>query len=130
MKRFAWIALLAAVAFVAAPALAGEGCGAHDAKNTETASVAAGTELTMTGWVTDSNCGAKNANANGKDCIKSCAKNGAKLVFFSEGKMYSIDNQDLAMKHVGHPVKLTGIMGDDRTVKIVSMEQVKDDKQA
>lgn len=132
MKRFACIVLVAAVALVAAPAFAGGDCGAaHGTKAaTQAANVAPGTEMTMTGWVTDSNCGAKNANAKGKDCAKACAKNGAKLVFFSEGQMYSIDNQDLALKHVGHPVKLHGVMGDDQIVKIKSMEEVKEDKQA
>jgi len=79
-----------------------------------------------TGWITDETCGAKNANADGKACALKCAKNGAKLVLYVEGdkKLVGLDNQDEAMKHVGHPVVVTGTL-DGNTIKVQKIEEKK-----
>ncbi|HKY32053.1 MAG TPA: hypothetical protein VJV23_05905 [Candidatus Polarisedimenticolia bacterium] len=81
---------------------------------------------TWSGWITDETCGAKNANADGKACALKCAKNGAKLVLYVEGdkKLIGLDNQDEAMKHVGHPVVVTGTL-DGETIKVQKIEEKK-----
>ena len=80
-----------------------------------------------TGWITDSHCGAKGANAkHTADCVAKCAKEGGKVVFFNEGdkKLYGIDKQDEAMKHVGHEVKVTGTLEGDQ-IKVSSFDMAK-----
>ena len=78
------------------------------------------------GWITDEQCGAKNANADGKACALKCAKNGSKLVLYVEGdkKLIALDNQDEAMKHVGVPVTVTGTM-EGGTIKVQKIEEKK-----
>jgi hypothetical protein len=49
---------------------------------------------------------------------------GSKYVFVSSGKVYNIENQDLALlqEHAGHTVRLTGEMkGDTITVSKIVM---------
>ena len=79
-----------------------------------------------TGWITDENCGAKNANAEGKGCALKCHKAGAKLVLYTEGdkKLVGLDNQEEAAKHVGHPVVVTGTLDGD-TIKVSKIEEKK-----
>src|ERR1035441_5458594 len=53
------------------------------------------------------------------DCALACVKDGGKYVFVTNGKVYNIENQDLALlqEHAGHRVRLTGEMkGDTITV--------------
>lgn len=71
----------------------------------------AGEKATWTGWITDESCGAGGAKAEHKACAKKCADNGAKLVFYNNAdkKIYTLDKQDLAKKHVGDEVKVTGV---------------------
>lgn len=48
------------------------------------------------------------------------AKGGGKYVFFSKGKVYEVQNQDLKdlQVHAGQTVKLTGELGSDgKTIK-------------
>jgi uncharacterized protein DUF5818 len=77
-----------------------------------------------TGWITDSHCGAKGANAkHTADCVKKCAHEGGKVVFFNEGdqKLYGLDKQDEAVQHVGHQVKVTGTL-DGENIKVDTIE--------
>lgn len=76
-----------------------------------------------TGWITDENCGAKGAKAEHADCTKKCADDGAKLVFYNaaDEKIYKLDNQDLAAKHIGHQVVVQGDVDGD-TIKVASIE--------
>ena len=80
-------------------------------------------EKTSTGKISDSMCGAshakmmaehKNAKTD-RDCTLACVKGGGKYVFISDGRVYNIENQDLALlpDHAGHTVQLTGAMKDD-----------------
>ena len=110
MKRnaIAMIAVVALVAALAVPALAG---GAKDVK--------------LVGWVSDSCCPAKNANAEGKSCIMECHKNGSALVFFSEGKTYKLADEKPAMANIGYEVVVTGTVSEDGTLKIASIEPSK-----
>jgi hypothetical protein len=63
-----------------------------------------------------------------RDCTLACAKAGAKYVFVTGGKVYSIANQndpDL-QTHAGHTVRLTGEMkGDTITVSKIVMPAAK-----
>jgi hypothetical protein len=76
-----------------------------------------GDEVALTGWITDSYCGKNNANADGKDCTLRCYKDGAKLVLFAKDKLWELDNQELAESHVGHEVKVIGVV-DGSTIKV------------
>lgn len=79
-----------------------------------------------TGWLTDEQCGAKGAKAEHADCAKKCAEGGAKVVFYNtaDEKLYTLDNQELALKHVGHEVKVTG-EADGTNIKVASIEPAK-----
>ena len=79
------------------------------------------------GWITDSFCGAKNANAEGAGCAKDCYKKGAKLELVADGKTYQISDQKAALEHVGHEVVITGTLDND-TIKVVKIEAAKKDK--
>lgn len=109
MKRngLALIAL-AVVVGLALPALAG-----------------AAKDVKLVGWVSDSCCAAKNANAEGKSCIMECHKNGSALVFFSDGKTYKLADEKAALGHIGYEVLVTGTVSEDGTLKISSIEPTK-----
>ena len=81
---------------------------------------------TWSGWITDENCGEKNANAEGKGCALKCHEAGAKLVLFVDGekKLVGLDNQDEAARHVGHPVVVTGTI-EGGTIKVTKIEEKK-----
>ena len=76
-----------------------------------------------TGWITDEHCAAKGAKAEHSDCAKKCYDKGAKLVFYNAGdeKIYTLDNQDLASKHIGHEVKVKGEV-EGTAIKVASIE--------
>jgi hypothetical protein len=84
-------------------------------------------EQTWTGTISDSMCGVshKAMEHGGKktdahECTVACVKGGAKYVFVSKGKVFDIENQDLAglEEHAGHTVKLTGdLQADKKTIK-------------
>jgi hypothetical protein len=76
-----------------------------------------------TGWITDSKCGAKGAKAEHKECALKCAKSGEKLVFYNndDQKLYALDNQELAKKHVGHEVTVEGTADDQGNIKVASI---------
>lgn len=103
MKNFAAPILAAAVLLAAAPAFA--------------------EETTVQGWITDSFCGKNNANAEGKSCILACAKKGADLVLYADGKLYKISDKKAAMEHVGHEVAVTGVVEKD-SIKVSKIEAV------
>jgi len=86
---------------------------------------------TIKGWITDSDCGAKNANASPESvkCIKDCVKGGAKLELISDGKAYQLSDQKSAMDHVGHEVVVTGTVDKD-TIKVAKIEAADSKKKA
>jgi hypothetical protein len=102
MRKLASLSLVFAIALVlAAPSFAAE---------------------SWTGWITDSHCGAKGANAkHSKACVEKCAKDG-KVVFYNNAdqKLYDIDKADLALEHVGHEVTVTGTL-DGSSIKVDSI---------
>lgn len=80
-----------------------------------------------TGWITDEQCAAKGAKAEHADCAKKCLENGAKLVFYNTGdeKIYTLDNQELAAKHIGHEVKVQG-EAEGNAIKVAAIEAAAD----
>ena len=104
---------LAAALFSILPALAATGEGGS---------------VQVTGWIVDEWCGQANANAQGKECSLDCHKKGAALVLFEPKakKLYRLDNQKEAAKHVGE-VTVTGKIEGD-SLKVARIEPARDGK--
>jgi hypothetical protein len=79
-----------------------------------------------TGWITDEHCGEKGAAASHKSCALKCAGKGIALVFYNSAdkKLYKIDNQELAKKHIGSEVVVNG-EADGDSIKVASIEDSK-----
>jgi hypothetical protein len=91
--------------------------------------VAVAKEGAVNGWVVDSKCGAKMANANGADCVKKCLAAGAKLAFVPDGTqdVLIVDNPDSLKGHEGHHVAVTGNTDKDKkTIHVDSFKMVAD----
>jgi cellobiose phosphorylase len=96
--------VVAAILFAATMAMAGDG--------------------SWTGWISDSQCGAKGANAKARECTIKCVKeHGAKYVFVNDAdhKVYMIDDQDKVADHAGHHVTVKGTVEGD-SLKLASIE--------
>ncbi len=81
----------------------------------------------VNGWVVDSKCGAKMANANSADCVKKCLAAGAKLAFVPDGTqdVLIVDNPDKLKGHEGHHVAVTGNTDKDKkTIHVDSFKMV------
>ena len=79
---------------------------------------------TVNGYVSDSKCGAKGANAKAAACTKKCIQAGAKMVVVTDGdqKVLTVDNPDVLSGHEGHHVAVTGeVTGDSIHVDSVKM---------
>lgn len=87
-------------------------------------------QATLKGWIADSFCGAKNANAAGAQCTKDCYAKGAKLVLVADGKTYNLSDQKLALQHVGHEVAVTGTIDKNGNVAVAKIEAVEGKKKA
>jgi hypothetical protein len=74
-----------------------------------------GKSETVKGWVTDSACGAKGANAAAMECTKKCLAKGAKMVVVTDGdqKVLMVDNPEALKDHIGHHVTVTGEVNGD-----------------
>jgi hypothetical protein len=72
----------------------------------------AGDASTVNGWISDSKCGVKGANANPgtAECTKKCIAAGASMVVVTDGdqKILTVDNPDALKGHEGHHVAVTG----------------------
>jgi len=79
------------------------------------AALAAAKDMTWDGWISDSKCGAKGANAAHAACAKKCIDAGEKpvLVTDKDQKVVGIDNPDAVKGHEGHHVQVTGTMNDN-----------------
>jgi hypothetical protein len=85
---------------------------------------AADQSATVNGYVSDSMCGAKGANASHAACMTKCLGKGAKAVIVtdSDSKVVNVDNPDVLKGHEGHHVAVTGEMkGDSIHVESVKM---------
>jgi triosephosphate isomerase len=81
-----------------------------------------------TGWISDSQCGAKGANAQAGECTTKCVKeHGAKYVFVNDAdkKVYAIDDQDKVAAHAGHHVVVKGTASGD-AIKLSSISMAAD----
>ena len=79
---------------------------------------------TVNGYVSDSKCGAKGANAGAAECTKKCLQAGAKMVVVTDGdqKVLAVDNPDKLTGHEGHHVAVTGtVKGESIHVDSVKM---------
>lgn len=84
----------------------------------------AGSAQTVNGWVADSKCGVKGANASAEACTKKCIAAGASPVVVTDGdqKVLNVENPDSLKEHYGHHVAVTGhIDGDKIHVDSVKM---------
>ncbi len=79
----------------------------------------------MTGYISDSHCGAKGAKEGHAECVTKCVKeHGAKYVFVDDKdhKVYNIADQSKVADHAGHHVTVQGkVEGDTLTVDSISM---------
>jgi hypothetical protein len=88
------------------------------------AALAMAADSSMTGWISDSQCGAKGANAKARECTIKCVKeHGAKYVFVNDAdhKVYAIDAQDKVADHAGHHVTVKGTVEGD-SIKLDAIE--------
>ncbi|HEX3321141.1 MAG TPA: hypothetical protein VHR84_10600 [Terriglobales bacterium] len=71
---------------------------------------------TVNGWVSDSKCGAKGANAGAADCTKKCLEGGASMVVVTDKdqKILNVDNPDALKDHIGHHIAVTGHVEGDK----------------
>jgi len=71
---------------------------------------------TVNGWVSDSKCGAKGANAGAEECTKKCIGKGASAVVVTDKdqKVLTVDNPDSLKDHYGHHVAVTGHVDGDK----------------
>jgi hypothetical protein len=76
----------------------------------------AGDAQTVNGWVSDSKCGVKGANAGAAECTKKCIKAGASMVVVTDGdqKILTVDNPDALIGHEGHHIAVTGHVDGDK----------------
>jgi len=71
---------------------------------------------TVNGWVSDSKCGVKGANAGAAECTKKCIAAGASAVIVTDKdqKVLTVDNPDAVKGHEGHHVAVTGHVDGDK----------------
>lgn len=76
----------------------------------------AGDAQTVNGWVSDSKCGAKGANASAEACTKKCIAAGEKpvVVTDTDQKVLAVDNPEALKDHYGHHVAVTGHIDGDK----------------
>jgi hypothetical protein len=76
----------------------------------------AGDAQTVNGWVSDSKCGVKGANAGAEACTKKCIAAGASAVIVTDKdqKVLAVDNPDALKGHEGHHVAVTGHIDGDK----------------
>jgi hypothetical protein len=70
---------------------------------------------TVTGWVSDTKCGAKGMSEKHADCAKKCIAAGEKmaLVTDSDKKVLAVENPDALAGHEGHHVSVKGTVSGD-----------------
>jgi len=79
---------------------------------------------TVNGWISDSKCGVKGANAGAEACTKKCIEGGASPVVVSDKDqaVLKVDNPEALKEHYGHHVAVTGhVNGDTIHVDSVKM---------
>lgn len=81
----------------------------------------------MTGWISDSKCGAKGASAAHAGCAQKCIASGEKPVFVSDSdkKVMAIDNPDAVKDMIGQHVDVTGSVTSGGAVHVASVSAAK-----
>jgi hypothetical protein len=76
----------------------------------------AGDAQTVNGWVSDSKCGVKGANAGAAECTKKCIAEGASMVVVTDKdqKVLTVENPDALKGHEGHHIAVTGHVDGDK----------------
>ncbi len=74
----------------------------------------------MTGWVSDSMCGAKGATAGHAACAKKCIGGGEKVVFVTDKdqKVMQVANQDALKDHAGEHVTIEASTNADGALQV------------
>lgn len=82
--------------------------------------LAAPTDNSWDGWISDSKCAAKGANAAHAQCAKKCVENGEKpvLVTDKDQKVVAIENPAAVAGHEGQHVKVTGSMTESGSLHV------------
>ena len=76
----------------------------------------------ISGWISDSMCGAKHAGS-GAECVKKCISGGMKPVFVDQSKnVWTIDNPDAVKDFYGDKVTVTA--ETDNTAKSVHIDAI------
>src|SRR3984893_9304550 len=81
-----------------------------------TAGITFGADGNWTGYISDSECGAKGANEKHAACAAKCIK--------EKSAKYAIDDQDKVAAHAGHHVTVKGSVDGDN-LKLKSIEMAK-----
>jgi len=88
----------------------------------------------VSGYVSDSMCGAKhNGSAPDAACVKKCIGGGAKPVFVDDANktVYTIDDPDSVKGHEGHHVSVVAKMDDSaKTIHISKLSMLADQGKA
>jgi Protein of unknown function (DUF5818) len=77
------------------------------------------------GWISDSKCAAKGANAAHAQCAKKCVEAGEKpvLVTDKDQNVVAINNPSAVSDHIGQHVKVTGTVTADGSVHVDKVTQ-------
>ena len=80
----------------------------------------------ISGWISDSTCGARHAGT-GADCVKKCVAGGQKPVFVDQGKnVWTIDNPEAVSAFLGDKVSVTATTDDAaKSVHIDAIQAIK-----
>ncbi|HEX5433099.1 MAG TPA: hypothetical protein VFY05_02585 [Candidatus Angelobacter sp.] len=83
----------------------------------------------VSGWVSDSKCAAKGANADHVACTKKCEDAGEKLVVVSDKdhSIIQVANQDALKGHEGHHVRVSGTM-ENGALNVSKVDMLKQPK--
>ena len=80
-------------------------------------------DMTWDGWISDSKCGVKGANAAHAACAKKCIEAGEKpvLVTDKDQKVVNIANPDAVKGHEGQHVQVTGTMNGNGSLQVAKV---------
>ncbi|HTD53415.1 MAG TPA: hypothetical protein VK780_10350 [Thermoanaerobaculia bacterium] len=90
--------------------------------------LAATTEGSWDGWITDTHCAEKGAKAGHAECAAKCVKEGGKYALYNpaDKSMWVLSNQEEAAKMAGKEVKVKGKADTEKkTIDVSSMEAKK-----
>ena len=78
----------------------------------------------LSGWISDSKCGVKGANASHEACAKKCIAAGEKpvLVDDKDQKVVSIDNSDAVKDEIGEHVVVSGSMTSGGSLHVTKVK--------